>query len=1007
MALAQPSTQQERKRVKVYELKNNDWYDRGTGFCFGQIVNSPHSSQENPDARLLVVSEDDTERTLLTTRITKDDGYQKQQDTLIVWTEINGVDMALSFQEANGCSAIWEFVHDIQQRISALAPDDGSDDLLDPAHGVTLPEPELGKLEEVELAIRAAATTPAGRDALGKFIMSPEQMYILKLGPLVTQAEEQESTADLHRLCTIMKHLILLNDSAIIEYVVTDEAIMGVVGALEYDPDFPSHRANHRQYLSDSSKFKEVVRIDREDVRRKIHLTYRLLYLKDVVLARILDDPTFSVLNSLIFFHQVDIVTHLQQNGDFLKELFGIFQGDESNRKKDAVLFIQNCCAVSKNIQNQSRAQLYTNFIQHGLFTVITFALRHQEAQVRVAGTDILVALIDHDPHMVRNHIFDAIKEKATPLTDTLIELLLVEVDLGVKSQMADAIKILLDPSSSNGMDIMTRQAQSEMLAKRGAAAGANGQQTLAAPQTEAFIQSFYDDSAKRLFQPLKDLEHRPSMQDLSVQETSLFTHLVEVLCFFVRQHTYRSKLFILSENLHARIAQLLACPQKYMKLTALKWFRTCIGLQDEFHNRQLIQNRLFEPILNIVYETMPRDNLLNSACLELFEYIKREGVKQLIVHLAEEYRERMMGITYVHLFQALVLKYDQLPSGCLPTTGNWVDDSSFTTQEGTPHGMVNGRQSYSGLKEMDHDEIAYFENDDDDAEEEEGALPTRASARKMAAVGVPNGASPVRPLVNYPADEDEDADADAMDILASSPDRHEAQAAAQKMRNSSSDRSHMHADSDAGADALALDSMDTDSTPVTSTDENARSGDNATPVERRGRDRRPVPIEGSPGQQRDSPPEPLAMKRRREEEEDDELGLMMAGRQSSAKRRNSTVSVAGSPLGAASQQQRGSSMMGSGFVQVADAADDDSNSHPATNPEVHSPLASAPCHGPMLRRKGSLKTKNETARFAIKPVVSLAAKTRDSGAAKENGAANGNGNTNGNGSTAGGEANG
>ena len=28
----------ERKRVKVYELKQNDWFDRGTGFCTGRIV---------------------------------------------------------------------------------------------------------------------------------------------------------------------------------------------------------------------------------------------------------------------------------------------------------------------------------------------------------------------------------------------------------------------------------------------------------------------------------------------------------------------------------------------------------------------------------------------------------------------------------------------------------------------------------------------------------------------------------------------------------------------------------------------------------------------------------------------------------------------------------------------------------------------------------------------------------------------------------------------------------
>ena len=321
-------------------------------------------------------------------------------------------------------------------------------------------------------------------------------------------------------------------------------------------------------------------------MRRKIHLTYRLLYLKDVVLARILDDPTFSVLNSLIFFHQVDIVTHVQQNADFLKELFGILQGDDSNRKKDAVLFIQNCCAVSKNIQNQSRAQLYSNFIQHGLFRVVTFALRHQEAQVRVAGTDILVALIDHDPHMVRNHIFDAIKDKATPLTDTLIELLLVEVDLGVKSQMADAIKILLDPSSNNGMDMMTRQAQSEMMAKRGGAGGPNGQQGLAAPQTEAFIQSFYYDSAKRLFQPLKDLEFRQDLGSLSMQEASLFEHLVGILCFFIRQHAFRSKFFILSEGLHGRIAQLMSCPQKHLKLSKslrTNTFQTSIDPFDSF----------------------------------------------------------------------------------------------------------------------------------------------------------------------------------------------------------------------------------------------------------------------------------------------------------------------------------------------------------------------------------------------------------------------------------------
>jgi protein phosphatase 4 regulatory subunit 3 len=36
-----PST--DRRRVKVYELRNNDWFDRGTGFCTATFSNVSHS----------------------------------------------------------------------------------------------------------------------------------------------------------------------------------------------------------------------------------------------------------------------------------------------------------------------------------------------------------------------------------------------------------------------------------------------------------------------------------------------------------------------------------------------------------------------------------------------------------------------------------------------------------------------------------------------------------------------------------------------------------------------------------------------------------------------------------------------------------------------------------------------------------------------------------------------------------------------------------------------------
>lgn len=438
-----------------------------------------------------------------------------------------------------------------------------SDDIpIDPFQNpITLPKPELGNLKEVEEQMRALNNTQGGRDALSKFIITDE--YIAKLTPLVDLAEDLESVHDLHRLCNIMKIIILLNDTTIIEHTVTDEMIIGVVGALEYDPDFPHHKANHRHWLSDESRYKEVVRIEDEQVRKKIHHTYRLQYLKDVVLARILDDPTFSVLNSLIFFNQVDIVQHLQTNAAFLKELFGIFSPQEldQKRKKDAVLFIQQCCAIAKNLQPPARQTLYTNFLGHGLLSVINFALRHSDVGVRVGATDVLVSMIDHDPQMIRQTIFRQINEKQTPLTDSLIDLLLVEVDLGVKAQIADAIKVLLDPGSQSAPLDGLAKASSEF---------ASRMRPQPDPQQEIFLVNFYEESAKRLFKPLMDLKGRDKM-DFTVQEVSLFVHLIEILCFFIRQHQHRSKYFVLTENLSQRIAQLLSCPEKHLKLSKVK----------------------------------------------------------------------------------------------------------------------------------------------------------------------------------------------------------------------------------------------------------------------------------------------------------------------------------------------------------------------------------------------------------------------------------------------------
>lgn len=50
---------------------------------------------------------------------------------------------------------------------------------------------------------------------------------------------------------------------------------------------------------------------------------------------------------------------------------------------------------------------------------------------------------------------------------------------------------------------------------------------------------------------------------------------------------------------------------------------RRIIGLKDEFYNRYMMRNFLFEPVVKAFQNNGSRYNLMNSAIIEMFEYIR------------------------------------------------------------------------------------------------------------------------------------------------------------------------------------------------------------------------------------------------------------------------------------------------------------------------------------------------------------------------------------------------
>ncbi|KAF5393184.1 hypothetical protein D9757_001190 [Collybiopsis confluens] len=329
----------EMKRVKVYQLVGACWVDKGTAFCFG------HLSEDGTEALLTARSEKNVDDIILSTTIRTSDVYQRQQETLIVWTEPDGVDYALSFQDSEGCAEVWSFIVDVQRHLSGATDDQHGAIVLDsssplPASAASsslatasimrtghLPLPRLGNIDEIDKAIKALARTNTVKEKICQYIQS--ENYIKHLIGILHDAEEIESLENLHALCGIMQTILMLNDHNIYEQILEDDYFLHVCGMLEYDPEFPTFKANFRQFLMEGPQYHEPVLIRDYGIHRKIHHTYRLQFLKDVVLARVLDDSTFNLINSCILFNQIDIIQHVQQDNTFLRDIVKLYVDEE------------------------------------------------------------------------------------------------------------------------------------------------------------------------------------------------------------------------------------------------------------------------------------------------------------------------------------------------------------------------------------------------------------------------------------------------------------------------------------------------------------------------------------------------------------------------------------------------------------------------------------------------------------------------------------------------------
>ncbi|KAK6999143.1 Serine/threonine-protein phosphatase 4 regulatory subunit 3A, partial [Biomphalaria glabrata] len=631
-----------RRRVKLYMLnEDRQWDDRGTGHVSSAYVERLRGMS------LLVRSETDGS-ILLESKIQQDTAYQKQQETLIVWSEADNYDLALSFQEKAGCDEIWEKICqvqgkdpsvDITQDVVEESEDERFDDMPDAAPPIELPPCETSKLEEIAELFSSVLPSPIRREKLAVAIEA--ESYIRKLVDLFHMCEDLENIDGLHHLYEIFKSIFLLNKNALFEIMFSDDIIFDIIGILEYDPTSPTP-TKHREYLRNTAKFKEVVPMTNSELETKIHQTYRVQYIQDVILPTpsVFEENMLSSLSSFIFFNKVEIVSMIQDDVKFLTTLFAQLTGEETddNHRRDLVLFLKEFCTFSQTLQQPNRESFYKTLSNLGILSSIEIILGLDDEKMKLAAIDIFSYIVEFSPSMVREFILhESISvDDEDLLINLVIEQMINDTDpeLGGAVQLIGILRLLLDPEN--------------MLA------------TASKTEKSEFLSFFYKHSMHVLTAPLfaNTADNKPSRDDY--QSAQLLGLILELLTFCVEHHTYHIKNYIITKDVLRRVLVLLKSRHSFLVLCALRFCRKIIGLKEEFYNRYIIKENLFRPIVDAFLANGDRYNLINSAMIELFEFIKVEDIKSLSTYIVETFQKDLEGIKYVKTFETLKIRYDQ-----------------------------------------------------------------------------------------------------------------------------------------------------------------------------------------------------------------------------------------------------------------------------------------------------------------------------------------------------------
>ena len=139
---------------------------------------------------------------------------------------------------------------------------------------------------------------------------------------------------------------------------------------------------------------------------------------------------------------------------------------------------------------------------------------------------------------------------------------------------------------------------------------------------------------------------------------------MIEILNHCVLAHGYRMRYYIIHHKLLQTLYKGFKLNNKTITLALIRFVKSIITSKDEFLIKHIANYNLLNDVFDVFLKNANKNNLTNSACLDLFEKIRLENIKKLINNIVENFKETITSRNLMNKFEKLFIKYDQINEG-------------------------------------------------------------------------------------------------------------------------------------------------------------------------------------------------------------------------------------------------------------------------------------------------------------------------------------------------------